>query len=249
MNWPTDRRSQCNSNANLALTVLEDGSVVENVGDRYQAASNSSQSGMENVGEQEAESVNINAAANYYFYYCCYNYQLYHFYRRYCNSICLEEGRRLNHYQQAPSVHNKVSSSWHQGTNLTQYCEHRNTTSREHHEMNLQHWNNQPTCSFQGANICIPPAEAGMSKVQTGGKFGTKSKSIRKRKDRDLRIKVLKNNLKKLLKSDKGKRVRSGRNATATSTVVSSWARNADNELRALLLSKRRRARYLRRIF
>jgi hypothetical protein len=215
---------------------------MENIGDRYQATCNPGQSGMQNFGEQEKtepEAVNINTATSYYYYYCCYyNYKLYSCFYKYYNSICLKEGRRLDHYELSALAYDKVRSLWQQGKFLARYCEHRNTTSGKDHETNLQHSDNLPAGSFHCENNCITPADAGMSKVKSNGKFYIRSKSRKKPKEQDLRIQVLKSNLKRLLMSDKKERVRLRLKAIAASSVVSSWARDADNELRALFLSK-----------
>jgi hypothetical protein len=148
----------------------------------------------------------------------------------------------MNHYELSALVCDSIRSLWQQGKFVTQYCDHRNTSLGKDHETNLQHSDNQPggdqkpTCSFHGENVCIPPSEASMKKVRSDG--DTKLKSRRKRRERDLRVHLLKSNLNKLLMSDNRKRVRSGRMAVPASTVVSSWARDADNDLRALFLSK-----------
>jgi hypothetical protein len=64
-------------------------------------------------------------------------------------------------------------------------------------------------------------------------------KRKKKQKRRDLRIMVLKNNLKKLVTSDWRNRMRQGPNIVADLAEVSDWARDADIYLRYLFLPKR----------
>jgi hypothetical protein len=69
-----------------------------------------------------------------------------------------------------------------------------------------QCWKNQPgggqkpQCSFQCKSPWVPPTEAGMEKAEEHRKYVIESKCRKKRKEKDLRVKILKRRMKKCIK-------------------------------------------------
>jgi hypothetical protein len=120
----------------------------------------------------------------------------------YYDSTYLKGGGAMYCHKPSALVCDSVHS-WQRGKFVTQHCNPRYTMLRRNHEMDLPSWKNHPggdqkppQCSFQCKHLWVPPTEADTEKAQEHRKYAIQSKCIRKRKKRDLRVKILKKNMK-----------------------------------------------------
>jgi hypothetical protein len=114
-----------------------------------------------------------------------------------------------------------------------------------HYRENQPGGDQKSQCSCEHKNPRVQPTKADMEKDSCRGDIMTSTPG-KKKKQQDLRVKVLKNIMLQRLHSEeevsyayKSSPVKPEPNTAAASTVVCSWARDADNDLRALILHKR----------
>jgi hypothetical protein len=132
----------------------------------------------------------INDCSCYYYYY---------------DSTCLNGGRGMYCHEPSALACDSVHSFWQRGKFVTQHCDLRHKVFGRDDEMILPCWKNQPDggqkpqCSFQCKDPSVPPTEADMETAEHR-KYVIESKRKKKRKEQDLRVKILKKKMKKLLK-------------------------------------------------
>jgi hypothetical protein len=129
---------------------------------------------------------------------CHYNYH---------HSSSLNRDESTYRHENSPPGCNALRSFWQHGKFVTQHCYLPHTALGKYHETIPLYWQNKPggdqkpQCSFQCENPRVPPIGADTERAESHRKYVTETESNNKRKAPDLRIKILKKNLKKSLQS------------------------------------------------
>lgn len=156
-------------------------------------------------------------------------------------------------HEPSPLDCDAVCFLWQPGEGVNQHCDFQRIVMEKYCKKILHYWENQPggdqklQYSFQCKNPWVHPTKADMEKAESRRGCITTSNpppKKKKKKQQDLRVKVLKNMLQRFHSEEaasyayKSSPVKPEPTA-AVSTVVSGWARDADNDFRALILCKR----------
>jgi hypothetical protein len=130
------------------------------------------------------------------------------YYNRYY-SARLKGDERMYRREDSPLACDAVRSFWKPGEGLSKHRNRRSTLSEKYHKKFPRYWKNQsdgsekPERSFRRANPWVHPTTADKEKSQPYRERVTTSTSRDKQKQRDLRI-IIKNNALKRLRAEKG---------------------------------------------